>query len=339
MTVLSGFAPQAYLIKMISLLIGCTILAFGAYLQVIADVVMLPGDAFIRMITKILHKEYGVVRVISDSSMTVISGILCIIVLGKLSGVREGTVIAALIVGNMVRLFTLKFEKLTFFLLPENRKIEQDVISIPEQNFVITISREFGSGGREIGKKIADRLGIAYYDSELVRMIARKSGYEEEFVANNDEEISNSLLHDFYTWYTAAISEADIPKLEQLFLAEEKVLKEIVAKESCVIVGRLANYILREHKNSLHVFLCADMDVKIHHVMQRDGLSKEAAKMRIKKVEKERAEHCRYFSHTEWGESKNYDIAIKSSKYGLEKTTDILLEVVKHISGQCIAKI
>ncbi|MDU2065261.1 MAG: DUF6198 family protein [Sporomusaceae bacterium] len=133
MIVLSGFAPQAYLVMIISLLIGCAIIAFGAYLEVIADVVMLSGDAFIRTLAKVLCKEYGVVRVISDSSMTVIAGILCMIMLGKLSGVREGTVIAALIIGYMVRFFTLKFQTLTFLLLPENRKSEEHDISIPSR--------------------------------------------------------------------------------------------------------------------------------------------------------------------------------------------------------------
>ncbi|HWQ79503.1 MAG TPA: DUF6198 family protein [Anaerovoracaceae bacterium] len=119
MMVLSGFTPQAYPVKMISLMIGCAIIAFGVYLEVIADVVMLPNDAFVRTVAKALNKEYGVVRVISDSSMAVIAGVLCIILLGKLSGVREGTVIVALIVGNIIRLFTSKLQKLTFLLLPE----------------------------------------------------------------------------------------------------------------------------------------------------------------------------------------------------------------------------
>ena len=116
---LQHFHPEMYGIKIISLLIGCCIIAFGAYLEVIADVVMLPGDAFVRTIAKVIHKEYGGVRVISDTSMAVIAGILCLVFLHKLSGVREGTIIAALITGNIVKIFTKVLKPLTRLLIPE----------------------------------------------------------------------------------------------------------------------------------------------------------------------------------------------------------------------------
>lgn len=116
---LGGFAPSAYLLKLVSLVSGCCVIAFGAYLEVIADVVMLPGDAFVRAIAKVANKEYGSIRVISDISMTVIAGILCLIFLHKLEGVREGTIIAALITGNIVKIFTKKLKRLTYLLLPK----------------------------------------------------------------------------------------------------------------------------------------------------------------------------------------------------------------------------
>lgn len=119
---LKSYVPSFYGVKLISLVIGCCVIAFGAYLEVIADVVMLPGDAFVRAIAKVTNKEYGSVRVISDISMTVIAGILCLIFLHKLEGVREGTIIAALITGNIVKIFTKKLKALTYFLLPKMEK-------------------------------------------------------------------------------------------------------------------------------------------------------------------------------------------------------------------------
>lgn len=116
---LKDYAPSVYLLKLLSLIVGCCVIAFGAYLEVIADVVMLPGDAFVRAIAKVTNREYGGVRVISDVSMTVVAGILCLVFLQKLEGVREGTIIAALITGNIVKVFTKKLKAFTYSLLPE----------------------------------------------------------------------------------------------------------------------------------------------------------------------------------------------------------------------------
>lgn len=119
MALLRGFQPTVYLTKLVILLIGCLIIAFGAYFEVIADVVMLPGDAFVRVIAKITHREYGSIRVLSDISMTLIGALICLIFLYRLLGVREGTIIAALIVGNMVKWMTKHFNGLTGLLLGE----------------------------------------------------------------------------------------------------------------------------------------------------------------------------------------------------------------------------
>lgn len=122
---LKSYMPSSYWVKLLSLVLGCCVIAFGAYFEVIADVVMLPGDAFVRTIAKVTNKEYGSIRVVSDVSMTVIAGILCLVFLHKLEGVREGTIIAALITGNIVKIFTKKFKPLTYFLLPEIKKEEK----------------------------------------------------------------------------------------------------------------------------------------------------------------------------------------------------------------------
>lgn len=122
MLCLHEFQPGVYGLKIVSLIMGCVVIAFGAYLEVIADVVMLPGDAFVRAIAKVIKKEYGGVRVCSDIGMTVIAGVLCLIFLHKLSGVREGTVIAALITGNIVKIFVRVLKGFTNLLLPEKKE-------------------------------------------------------------------------------------------------------------------------------------------------------------------------------------------------------------------------
>lgn len=321
---LKAYMPNAYFAKLLSLLAGCCVIAFGAYLEVIADVVMLPGDAFVRAIARVTNREYGGVRIVSDTSMTVIAGILCFVFLHKLEGVREGTIIAALITGNIVKLFTRQLKSFTLILLPEKTLTETNTDISSPAPFVITIAREYGSGGREIGKRLAKALGIGYYDLQIIHEAAANEGCSLDHIEQYEQKLDNPFLYNLYSWYTSAVSEQDIPKVERLFREEEKIIRKIATNESCVIIGRLSNYILRDDDNTMHIFIGADMDAKIQRVINRDGLSEEEAKKQIIKVEKERSNHCRYFTHSQWGNAKNYDITIKSNYFGVEKTVDIL---------------
>ena len=193
---------------------------------------------------------------------------------------------------------------------------------------MITISREYGSGGRAIGKNIAKALNVPYYDTELIHMFAEKSGYTEDFIKNNEEQMSK-FQFNLYSWYTPSISERDISQVERLFHIEEKMINEIASKSSCVIVGRLANLILGDRDNTFHIFISSDADAKIRRIMGRDELSSEDAQKKALKVDRERATHCRYFVHREWGKANNYDITIKSSRYGIERTSNILIDMIR----------
>ena len=333
MFILTHFNPMLYIVQVISLVIGCAILAFGAYLQVIADVAMLPGDAFVRAIVKVTTKEFGTVRVISDSTMTITAAVLCFVFLHKLAGVREGTIIASLIVGNIVKIYSRLCGKLENALLPENQNRKPNQTATPNTacrpTFVLTISREFGTGGREIGKKLAEKLGIAYYDSDNVQEIALASGYVSDYIKKSDKAISSFLLYDFYSWYTAALNEQDMPKQEQLFLAESKVIKDVAQKNSCVIVGRLAGYILQNHPNSMHVFLHSEPQNRVKRIMARDKITASEAEAKIQRVDKERANYYRTFANAKWGNLQNYDLTINCDKYGIDGTVEILADFAK----------
>ncbi len=326
---LRAFNPDIYVIQLISLVSGCAIIALGAYMQVIADVVMLPGDALVRALSKLLKREYGEIRVISDVTMSVIAGILCLAFLHKLSGVREGTIIAAFITGIIVKVYINKLKPLTNWLLPEKTVQTQPSTPISEDNFVLTISREYGSGGLMIGKLVAKILRIPYYDYELIRLAAQQSGYAEEFIREHEQMIDRPFLHELYARYTSAVNEDDNPVIEQIYHIEEQVIKELAARHSCVIVGRLANYILRDHKNGLHVFVNADIMTKIKAICKKDNLPPEFAQRKIARIDIERANHCRYFTHRQWGRSNYYDLVLNSSRYGIKGSARIIVQAVK----------
>lgn len=194
-------------------------------------------------------------------------------------------------------------------------------------NYVITISREFGSGGREIGRLLAEQLDFHYYDSELISLAAKESGYTPEYVEKNEQSLKNPILHDFFAWYSGPLDESELPKADQLFHKESEVILSLAQKESCVIVGRLANYILKDLPNTYHVFISADAASEAARAAVRDHLSPTAAAAKVQKVNHERAVHCRHFTKTEWGNAKNYDLCIKSDDFGVEDTAKIIAEL------------
>lgn len=335
---IKAFSPQMYVVKMVSLIIGCCIIAFGAYLETVADVAMIPADAFIRALVKVTKKEYGMVRMISDVTMTLSAAALCLIFLGELTGVREGSIIAAVLIGNIMRMYSKKLGRFADFLVL-SRKAAAAQEQPEESGFrqgrvpaVVTIAREYGSGGRVIGRLVADSLGMKFYDSELIQMTAAESGCTEESVSEKEQKISNALLHDLYSQYIAALNEADLPQIERLFNAEKKVIRQIASEGPCVIVGRLSNRILKDHPNALHIFISAAPDAKVRRVVKRDGLSEAQAAEKIKKVERERANYCKYFSKTSWNSVDNYDMTFRSDRYGIEETADMITEIVRRHS-------
>lgn len=188
----------------------------------------------------------------------------------------------------------------------------------------LSFLHNLGSGGREIGKILARQLGFEYYDSELIRLAAEKSGYSPEYIEQNEQAIKNPVLHDFFAWYAGPLEESELPKVDQLFQKESQLIRELAQKESCIIVGRLANYILKDMPTAYHVFIGADNDSKVKRVSERDRLSEKMAASKVRKVNHERAVHCRHFTKTEWGNVKNYNLCIQSNDFGIEETAQII---------------
>lgn len=329
MSLLGALNPTFYPWKIVSLLFGCIILGFGVYIEVIANVVMLPGESFVRAVTSKTKTEFGFTKIIFDVSMTLIAAVISVQIFHHLEGIREGTVIAALTVGMFARIFGRKLIRFTKWLFPDTDSAQEDAED-KKENLVVTISREFGSGGREIGKMIAEELGIAYYDAELIQMVAKKSGYTENYVEKHEQKLTNSILYDLYAQY-AAYQENESTKYDALYHAESEVINDLAREQSCVIVGRLANFVLKEHKNRVHIFISASMEQKISRVVARDQMTKDLAKDKILKVERERRNHCKYFTGSEWGAAKNYDITVKSSTYGVKETGILLCGMIRRI--------
>lgn len=188
-------------------------------------------------------------------------------------------------------------------------------------NLVITIGREHGSGGRYVGEKLAEKLGIKCYNSELVTETALKSGFSENFIADNEEKKPESLLFSIAMAYSVSGSQ---PVTMRLFNEQAKVIKELAQRESCIIIGRAADYILREHKNLLRVFLCAPLEDRISRICKTDKLSPNEAEKIIRKKDKQRAAFISFYSDRKWGLASNYDLCINTALFGIDGSVELL---------------
>ena len=245
MILFSWVNPEAYIMKIVYLLIGCLILGVGVYMEVLADVVMLPGESFVRAIVLTWKTNFGTTKICFDVSMSVIAAVLSFVFAGRLDGVREGTVIAALLVGFIARLIGKKLAFLKDMIFPESVSAENEN-EAKEQTAgtygknVIAIGRQFGSGGHDIGKILAEKLGYDFYDAEIIQMTAGTTGYTPEFIKKNEEIMTNSLIYDLVNqMYLNADMQDEAPK-DKIFEAECQVVRNLAKKGNCVIVGRCA---------------------------------------------------------------------------------------------------
>lgn len=328
MFLLKWVNSDIYVVKVLYLLIGCVILGFGVYLEVIADVLMLPGESFVRSLTIRFGVDFGITKVCFDASMTVTAGIISFILFNTINGVREGTIVAALIVGLIAKFFGKHLAFLTMLLIPQSATAETTEHKENTNNLIITIARGYGSGGREIGKLVADKLGIKYFDKDIITLTTEQSGNTEHYVENNEQKIANSAFYNFYSQFY--YEGAESTKCVKLFNDEKNVMIDLAAKGDCVILGRLGNFIFKDYENTLHIFIDSNLENKIARVMKRDNLSENDAKAKIKRVETERKNHCKHFSNREWGATSTYDLTLNSSKYSVDKIADIIVSLVKN---------
>ena len=189
---------------------------------------------------------------------------------------------------------------------------------------IITISRQYGSGGRLIGQKLAERLGIPFYDKELITLAAQESGYAEHlFEKTADTNISNSLLYSL-AMYGNTMGLYDMPLNDKLFMAQSKTIQHVAEKGPCVIVGRCADYVLRGVPNVLNVFIHSDMASKVRRVTEDYGVTDDNVVDLINKTDKRRANYYNYFTGKKWGRAENYDLVFNSSRISLEDITKII---------------
>lgn len=197
------------------------------------------------------------------------------------------------------------------------------------KDIIVTIGRQYGSGGRQVGKLLAEKMGVPFYDKELLTEAAKRSGFCEEIFHENDEKPTGSFL---YSLVVGANGMDTMPLNNKLFLAQFDTIKEIASKGGCVIIGRCADYALEERDNVLNVFIYADKKTRVKRAAEEYGLEAKNIEDAVNKIDKKRASYYNFYSGKKWGAAESYNLCIDSSKFGIEKTVDVIKDCVDEMS-------
>jgi cytidylate kinase len=202
-----------------------------------------------------------------------------------------------------------------------------------DNNTIITIGRQYGSGGHKVGKLLAEGLGIPFYDKELIAVVAKKSGFDKELFEKADEKTTsgllNSLIMGTHTIGNTISGVLDVPLNDKLFLIQADIIKDIAKEGSCVIVGRCADYILNDVAPCVNVFIHANMQSRIDRAVDEYNVPKAKAESIISKIDKQRANYHNYYANSKWGRAENYDLCIDTSAISIENAAELIKNFVK----------
>lgn len=200
-------------------------------------------------------------------------------------------------------------------------------------NKIITISRQYASGGRLIGQKIAQHYGIPFYDNDLITLAAKESGFTERILDTAEDKASNSLIYSIAMGLNAFGVQgygADAMSIDdKVFLAQSNVIRRVASEGPCVIIGRCADYVLREKTNVVNVFVWAEISARIQRAINEYGMARPKAEENILKVDKKRANYYNYHSDKKWGRADTYDLCIKSSDMGIDNAAECIIKYLE----------
>ena len=200
-----------------------------------------------------------------------------------------------------------------------------------DEKIIINVGRQIGSGGRVIAKMLASEFGCKFYDKELLNLAAKESGFSEKFFEQNDEQ--KGFFRSRFSIHVPLLGESNFYKNsfsdESLYKFQSDAIRKAADEGSCVFVGRTADYVLRDHKNVVNIFITATMDYRIKQVCKRQGCTRAEARKLITKGENERASYYNYYTGKRWGHSESYDLCIDSGRLGLEETEKLIAEFIR----------
>lgn len=321
--------PSTYPAMISALLVGCVILAVGIALEVKANAAMMAGEYFVKVITKRFHGEFGYIKLGFDVTLVAIACALSLIFMSGIYGVREGTVIAALIVGPIVHFVSPYYRFLDRWI--NDSKLQEKADIKQNSNIIITIAREYGSGGHLLGEMLSKELGIKLYDKEFINMAAQRSGMDESFITKNEQSIPSFWLKCIISKNSEQPIEGSLSSDDILFVAESKIIQELAEKEPCIIIGRCADFILKDYPKVLKVFCYSDIDNAVSRCIREYGIKRDNAESEIRRINRNRIHHYEYYTGQKWGEPHHYNLMLNTGTISLETACKLIKGVYENL--------
>lgn len=329
----SGVAWGLFLVAVAGVVMGV-----GVACEVRCRSVMMPGEGIQVAIAQVSGREFSKVKIVVDTTLVCIGLASCLVFYGswRWDIVGLGTIISMVYIGVMVRVFSPHlgwFDRLLAF--PEEAVAEPAAVAPSHCPLVITISRQFGSGGGEVGRLVASRLGVELYDNAIIEEAASDMKIEPREVAEREQNLSTPRLLERLVMGNDVPQGAVLSTDDRLFVSQSRFIRSVAAQKPCVIIGRCADFVLRGRSNLLRVFVRSDADFAARRVVEKSGgrMDEAAAIARIDSVNTARANH--YFNYTEgrWGDASNYDLVINTRVVGIDGAADLICRLAAEMEG------
>lgn len=253
--------------------------------------------------------------------------------------VGVGTIVSMFYVGFMVRIYAPHIAWLDKIFIPENERVkeaeEEEIVREEEDAvpFVITIAREYGSCGLTLGRKLATRLGVDYYDHDIIDATAERLGYSTDFVRENEQNISNAKLWELIFTDKSIPLSMNPSHDDAIFVSESRIIRNLATKKPCVIIGRCANWVLRNDDKAFRVFVTSNRKDAVRRVMDKDSLDAPSADKRIEQVNTGRNNHYFQYTGRRWTDARDYDLVVNTSALGVDECADLIVECIRHRGG------
>lgn len=322
-----------YILRIFQLFAACAILGFGIACEVRCNALLLPGEGFCVALSKVSGADFGKAKIYNDIALVVIGTAFTYLFFHawKWNMVGVATLVSMVFVGVMVRFFSFRLNWLDVILLvnKETTYLSECAEEVPNKNiFVITIGREFGSGGHEIGLLLAEKFGIAFYDNKIITETSKRLGLNPATVRQMEQNISTSKLLEHIITDRQVPAYMDLSEDDKIFIAQCQIIRNLASQESCVIIGRVANQILKDYPNCLKLFIVSDIDFARQRVMTEFGYDKDKATKEINRINRVRANHYWQYTGKNWNDPGQYDLVINSSSLGIESSVNLIVEAI-----------
>ncbi|MDR3602060.1 MAG: cytidylate kinase family protein [Desulfosporosinus sp.] len=332
--------PTVYAVKIVVVLLGCIVLALGIYLEVRANVIVNPGEGLVKTIANKTGRRFGTVKIAFDCTLVIIAIIISLFAFGTLKGLREGTIISAILVGSIIKIIDMIVKH--FQLEEKIRKVvykekQNEKFNI-DDNYVVTISHQLGCGGAYIGKKLSEILFVPFVDRQILKEVADFLNIPEENIKDREERIT-SFWQSFkrleaFDDPIVEINSEYFPTDKELFKLESEFIEQIAEKSSAIFLGRGGHYILRNHQRHFSIFLHADMKDRIQRVSELYNVSENESKKIIEKNDRERNTYFKSLTQLEYLNLMTYDICVNTSSTGLDNAVKIIRNCLEFKLGR-----